>query len=176
MSLSLLRRVLVAAIGIGVSAVLLRPQISSALVVRGDELNYRGETAPARRLWQRAIAWDSNDREAVDRLCFSEIMSHSPGLLEHSVATATAYLDGHRGDALILADRALALEILGKFAQAEVDFSLAGRATQDVRTLTFAGFAAIHAGHRAFARQLFSEATRVDPHFLPASRGLARVL
>ncbi len=169
-----LRRAAVAFVGIALSALLLRPQISSALVVRGDDLNYRGNAESARRLWQRAISWDANDREAVDRLCFSEIMSHSPEMLAKSVATATAYLARHRDDSIVLADRALAFELLKKFSLAEADFSRAGKLTRDPQTLTFGGFAALHAGDRIAARRLFTEATRVDARYVPALRGLKR--
>ncbi|MEO9170787.1 MAG: hypothetical protein ABI282_08695 [Candidatus Baltobacteraceae bacterium] len=168
------RRVLLTAIAILCATAILRPQISSALVVRGDDLAYGGQSARARRMYGRAIALDRDNAAAVDRLAFSETISHLPALLRAATAVTSRYLSRHPHDVTVLGDRALALELLGNYTSAERDFALAGHLSRDVQSLTFAGFAALHARSAVRARKLFADALRVDSTYEPALRGFNR--
>ena len=168
------RRFSVAVFAIAISALLLHGQISSALVLRGDEFAYRGDAARALQMYRRAIAIDGENENAVDRLAFQGAITHRPDLVRESVATASAYLNRHPLAVPILWDRALSLQLLGHFRGAEHDFALAGIKAGDARSLTFAGFAALHAKDRGAARQHFLRALAVDPQYAPAARGLER--
>lgn len=172
MTFEIPRRFTIAAIALSISAVLLRSQMSSALVLRGDDLAYRGNSHRALVMYRRALAFDSQNAVAVDRLAFTETITHRPGLVADAVRVATRYLNHHPDDATVLADRALASQILRRYGDAARDFAIAARITGDAQTATFAGFAALHAGNRAGARRLFTRARAVDPSFAPAMRGL----
>lgn len=169
-----LRRLALVAIALGISAVILRPQLASSLVIRGDDFAYRGNLQRAREMYQRAMWVNSDDGTAVDRYAFSALLSHEPHLLRAGVATASRYLAGHQDDATVLMDRGLLLQTLHNYAQAEGDFARVGALTHDARALTFAGFNALHAGDHRDARAYFARASAIDPSFIPAKRGLAR--
>ena len=64
-----LRRTLLALAGVGISAAMLRAQLSDALVVRGDEFLYRAEPARALAYYRRALAVDRDDGAAGGSLC-----------------------------------------------------------------------------------------------------------
>lgn len=168
------RRGLIAALALVISAVILRPQLSNALVIRGDDLAYGGQALKARRMYVRAIVLDPENATAVDRLAFAEIISHRSREVRDAINGTSAYLDRHRSDAIILADRALGFQVLHDYRSAQRDFQLAGRLTRNPQTLTFAGFAALHARDGVDARKSFRAALIIDPSYVPARRGLAR--
>lgn len=153
---------------------LLRGQISSALVVRGDDYDVRGQMQDATRMYKRAIAFDSSNEIAVDRLCFKEAITHRPALVTDAIENATRYLQWHPRSVSIRADRALANEIAKRYSDAERDFEAAAQDDHQARTYTFAGFAALRAGHRNHAAALFSRAEAIDPAFVPALHGAER--
>ncbi|MDQ2864685.1 MAG: hypothetical protein M3R51_00520 [Candidatus Eremiobacteraeota bacterium] len=169
------RRLAIAAVALTISAALLRPQISSALVIRGDEFAYRGQTSGALRMYERAIVVDRDNASAVDRLAFTGAVSHRAALVREAVSISSRYLAVHPADATILNDRGLAYQILRDYRSAERDFAKAGSASRDARNFTFAGFAAIHARDMLGARKFFHAALGIDRSYVPALRGLARL-
>ena len=168
------RKALVVAVALTVAAIALRPQISSALVVRGDELAYRGDVARALVMYGRAIAFDRNNESAVDRYTFEGALSHKPALERRAIGISSAYLRQDPQDATVLADRALCYAILRDYVRAERDFARAGELARDTRSLTFAGFAALRANRREAARTHFLSALHIDETYEPAARGLVR--
>lgn len=174
MMLSRLRRFRLVVIAMAGAALLLHSQISEALVIRGDDLAYRNVGA-AMSKYRNALWWDSQNGSAVDRICFHELLSHQPVLVRDAVKVANAYLERHGNDATVLTDRALALNFLRRYTEAAADFRMAASQTKNVQLMTFAGFAALHAGNRRMAKQLFTEATQLDSRFTPARRALARL-
>jgi Tfp pilus assembly protein PilF len=170
-----LRRLAVASTGITLAAILLRGQISSALVVRGDDLNYRGDGARARLMYTRAIAVDPSNGVAVDRFAFAAVIAHRQELRTPAIRVATAYLRRHPNDSRVLTDRALLYQAEQAYVQACRDFSSAAMLDGDVQAFTFAGFDALHAHLPRLASADFARALASDPHFIPARRGLERV-
>jgi tetratricopeptide (TPR) repeat protein len=167
------RRIALALTGVIVSAYLLRPQISQALVIRGDERLYRGSTIDALRYYRRAIATDPLDGSAVDRFVFSAVSVRKRSVVEEAIALSSAYLLRRTDDDVVRMDRAMAFRMLGDWRHAESDFELAGRRERDATALTFAGYAALAAHRRLRATILWREALAVDGQFVPARRALA---
>lgn len=168
------RKALVVIVALAAAAIALRPQMSSALVVRGDDLAYRGDAARALTMYGRAIAFDRNNESAVDRYTFEGAISHKPALERKAVGISSAFLRRYPQDATVLADRALCYAILRDYVRAERDFARAGELARDPRALTFAGFSALRANRRELARAHFLSALRVDETYEPAVRGLVR--
>lgn len=168
------RKAAIVTVALTAAAILLRPQMSSALVMRGDELAYRGDRSRALVMYARAIAFDRDNGSAADRYAFQGAISHDAVMVERAVRVASAYLKRHPEDPTILADRALCYAILRDDVRAERDFAQAGGWTHDARSLTFAGFVALRAGRRARARAHFTTALHFDATYAPALRGLER--
>lgn len=169
--LSSARRAALAGIGLAISFALLRPQLSAALVVRGDEMLYRGETAAALSFYRRALFFDRDETSAVDRVAFVTVMQHRRVPLESCMAVTSAYLRRHQ-DATIVMDRALCELLLKYNAAAERDFAHVASMRRDARAFVFAGFAALHRRDRAQARHYWEEALDISPEYLPAVRAL----
>jgi tetratricopeptide (TPR) repeat protein len=174
MSGSPLRRTLLALVGVGISAGLLRPQLSDALVVRGDEFLYRAQPAGALRYYRRAILVDGDDGAAADRLAFVATMVRDPNALAGAVRATTVYLHAHPDDDLVRMDRAMAYRAIGDARAAMDDFAIVGAHTGDPRALTFAGYAARRLGRRSLARRFWHAALTLHPGFPPALRALER--
>lgn len=172
---SAVRRASVAALGIGIAAVILRPQIADALVVRGDEYLYRSQDARALRYYARALAIDADDGAAADRFAFAAMLSRDPQAIAASLRETSAYLARHPEDATVRMDRAMAYRAAGQLPAALADFALAGAQTGDARALAFAGFTAERLRERALARRYWRAALSARPGFLPARRALARL-
>ena len=175
MTLSPIRRFGLITIAIVVAALILHSQISESLVVRGDELAFSNSTAEALQKYRSAVRWDGGNASAVDRLCFHELLSHRPELLAEAIGVADRFLNEHPNDATILADRALALNLSHRYAEAARDFQMAALQKKDAELMTFAGFAALHAGDVKAAKRFFIDASRLDSHFTPARKALARL-
>lgn len=169
------RRLALAIIGIVIAATVLRPQLSDALVLRGDGCLYRGQSAAALRYYRRAMAIDAADGVAVDRFAFVAMTSHDSGALADAIAFATAYLSRHEVDEVVRMDRAMAYRATGDADRAMSDFADVGARTRDVRALTFAGYAARAAGRRERARAFWRSAIALAPGFPPALHGLQRL-
>jgi tetratricopeptide (TPR) repeat protein len=169
-----LRRTVLALLGIVVSAGILRPQISDALVVRGDEFLYRADAARALDYYRRALAVDGDDGAAVDRFAFVATMVRDARVNAEALRETSAYLQRHPDDAIVRMDRAMAYRAAGIARGALADFALVGARTNDPRALTFAGYAAQRSGDAALARRLWRAALALQPGFVAAKRALER--
>jgi len=168
------RRLALAAIGIAASALLLRPQLSEALVTRGDDFAYRGNLYRSAEMYHRALWWDPDNEVAADRIAFNALLVHRHDVASNAIATTTVFLSRHGTSSTILMDRALLLQIAHRYREAERDFAVVGREMRDPRALTFAGFAAYHAGAIDRARQHWRDAMAIDPAFVLARRAMKR--
>jgi len=169
------RRLTLAAIGIGVSALLLHSQLSESLITRGDEYAYRGNLHRSSEMYHRALWLDPNNEIAVDRIAFNALLTHHRDMASNAIATITAFLSQHAASSTILMDRAMLLQIARRYRAAEHDFAVVGREMRDPRALTFAGFAAYHVGAVQRARQHWRDAIAIDPAFVPARRAMERI-
>ena len=165
----------VAMLAVALAAMLLRPQLSSALVSRGDDLAYAGNAVRARAMYRRARAFDRSNGIAEDRLIFAELMTHDRSRIRIAVADASVYLSRVPSDVTIRMDRALGYQMLKAYDAASRDFARVGEATRDARSLTFAGIDALHAGKEERARVWLLEALRLAPRDEPARRALRSV-
>lgn len=166
------RRAILASTGIFAGALLMHAQLADALIVRGDQLSVAGNRSHAAAMYRRALLLDPGNPTAVDRTVFEAILSHRRVALREAVSTANAYLERNPGDDAIRNDEALALQVEGRFAEAEAEFERVGHDRHDAQAMTFAGLDALHRGDRRSARRLFGGAVRFDSKFLPALRRL----
>ncbi len=166
------RRIALALAGIVVSGFVLRPQISQALVIRGDERLYRGSASDALVYYRRAIAVDSLDASAVDRFAFAAVSLREPVLVRDAIELSSKYLRRRPDDDIVRMDRAMAFRSVGDWPQAADDFARVGERERNATALTFAGYAAaaLHDDKRAI--ELWDKALAVDGSFLAARRAL----
>lgn len=167
-------RLVLTVFAIACSAVLLRGQLSSALVTRGDAFAYWGERDEARVMYARALFFDERNRVAADRYVFDAALSKKELVVRNGVAVANAYLARVPDDAAVLMDRAMCYQREGSLRSAIADFERAGRYQADPRALMFAALDERALGHRLRARVLLRAATALDHHFAPARLELAR--
>lgn len=168
------RRAVLVGLALIFSGICLRSQISSALVVRGDQFGVAGDTARAAIYYRRALWFDARDGGAVDRLAFDAIMTHRRASILHALPLVSNYLHIAPNDQAVLMDRAMAEQSLGNYANAERDFARLGEIGSDARAYTFAGFGALHTGNIRRARVWWNRAIQIDPHFVPAQRALRK--
>jgi tetratricopeptide (TPR) repeat protein len=173
-TLSPLRRTVLAALGVGIAAALLRPQLADALVVRGDEFLYRGDPARSLEFYRRALVADPDDGAAVDRFAFAATSLRDRAALAEAIGRACDYLRRHPEDTAVRMDRAMAYRRFGDARRALADFALVGARTADPRALTFAGFEARGLGESNLARRFWRSAVAVRPRFPAAVRALER--
>lgn len=119
------RRFEVAAAALAIAAVLFRPQLADALVVRGDELLYKNARTQALARYERALWIDPDNGTAADRYVFVSLQTHTPAALGLGVDTARAYLRRHPDDAAVLGDLALCMLAERRVRDARVDFERA---------------------------------------------------
>ena len=169
------RRLALSALALMVSALLLRGQISSAIVLRGDQEAYVGHDAHANALYLRALYVDPHNAVAVDRFAFGTLSGHRPRMMRRGILVASRYLIQTPRDATVLMDRALLEEALGHFADAERDFGRVALLRASAQAYTFAGFAALRAGDRKGAVAYWHGAARIDASYVPARVALARI-
>lgn len=174
MTASIVRRLCVAAIGVVLTGVIVRPQLSLSLALRGDEEAARSDMRAAEKHYERALLIDPANGVAVDRLLFTALMAHDVPRLRREIERASTYLRSHPSDAAIFADRALAYHVLHDYARASNDFAIAGNHMKDARALTFASLDAARAGMRERAALLIRRAVKLQPSFIPARRALER--
>jgi tetratricopeptide (TPR) repeat protein len=156
-----------------VSAVLFRPQVADALIVRGDDYLYRGDTGAALERYRRALAVWPLSETAADRYVFLEMQRNTADSLRSGVRVATRYLANRSSSSVILFDRALCYLHAKQYALAQRDFVRAANASRGAEALVFAGWAAHHRGDRMAARLLWTRALRMQPHYRPALVALA---
>lgn len=173
--ISIGRRIALALTGVVVSGYLLRPQISEALVVRGDERLYRGSAMEAIGYYHRAIEADPLDAAAVDRFVFGAVSLRNRNVVRTAIDLASQYLRRRPNDDTVRMDRAMAFRLLGDPGRAAEDFERVGVRRRDATALTFAGYAAsaLHQPSRAAA--LWREALSIDPGFRAARHALRRI-
>lgn len=167
-----LRKVAIVIISLSISCALLRTQLSSALVTRGDALAYWGDQNEARAAYKKALFFDPLNGVAADRYAFSASMTSDRQILESCVAVASTYLLRAPDNSAILMDRALCYQHQRFLAAAIKDFSRVGETARDARAFMFAALdeRVLHQSLRA--RRLLRKAVLVDPQFLPARREL----
>ncbi|MDE2482417.1 MAG: hypothetical protein KGN02_09535 [bacterium] len=166
------RRAAVVLVAVAIACVVLRGSLSSALVTRGDDLTYRGDSAHARTIYRRALALDPENVTAADRLAFGEFVSHRRALVEDAIAVATAVLRRVPNATSVRMDRAIAYQLLKRYDAASSDFARVGASDGDTRAYVFAGLDALHAGDRRRARRYLTAALRLDVGQTVARRAL----
>jgi tetratricopeptide (TPR) repeat protein len=164
--------------GIALTALLLaglafRPQIADALIVRGDDYVYRGDSVAALERYRRALAIWPASQTAADRYVFLNMQLNTARSLHDGIDVATRYLSHRPGDAPILSDRALCYLREKRYALAQADFERAAMAQPTAQSYAFAGWAAQRAGRHRAALWLWKLALRMQPHYRPALIALA---
>ncbi len=175
MSVSTVRgRTVLTTFALIVAGILLRAQLSSALVTRGDSLAYWGERSQARAMYARALVLDRTNRVAADRYAFDASISNNASVIRSGVTVASRYLSRNPDDGILLMDRALCYQHEGTLARAIADFQRAGRIEHDPRAFMFAALDERTLRHSGRARRLLKDAIALDPTFQPARVELAR--
>lgn len=168
------RRIALALCGVLIAAYVLRPQISDALVLRGDERLYRGRAVDATRYYRRAIDVDPSDGVAVDRYVFAAVGLRRAKLVHDAIDRATRYLRLKPGDDVVRMDRAMALRAVGDWGGALADFARVGIREHDATALTLAGYAALARHQPLRAAQFWKAALSIDDDFVAARHALRR--
>ncbi len=174
-AIPLWRRLALSVFALMISALLLRGQLSSAIVLRGDQEAYVGHDARANALYLRALYVDPHNAVAVDRFAFGSLSGHRPAFMRRGIVVASQYLSRTPRDTTVLMDRALLEEALDRFADAERDFSRVASLRGSAQAYTFAGFAALRAGDRRGAVAYWHGAAKIDASYAPARMALARM-
>lgn len=166
------RRVALALTGVLVAGYLLRPQVSQALVVRGDERLYRGSPADALIYYRRAIEADPLDAAAIDRFAFGAVSLRDRRAVRDAIDLSSRYLRRRPYDDGIRMDRAMAYRLIGDWRHAVDDFERVGVRKRDATALTFAGYAAWALRERPRAIGLWRKALAAQPDFRAARHAL----
>lgn len=170
---SRVRRFAVAFVALALCAIIFRAQLAQALVVRGDDYLYRGDSAAALERYRRALNLAPASQAAADRFVFVSLQHNTAISLRAAVNVATQYLSARPDDPALLADRALCYLHERRYARAESDFERAARASDAPDAYVFAGWAAKHMGHGRDARVLWEKALSVRRNYRPALTALA---
>jgi tetratricopeptide (TPR) repeat protein len=156
------------------STPLLRSSLSSAMVTRGDGLLYAGD-GRAVAMYRRALFIDPRNDVAADRYAFAALLAHDPLQIEDGIRVATESLSARPHNTVLRMDRALCLQRIGRFREAEVDFERVGLENHDVQALAFAAADARKLRRFDRARTLLAFGERIDPNYLPIRHALAQV-
>lgn len=167
------RRFAIAFVALALSAILFRNQVAQALVVRGDDYLYRGDSAAALERYSRALHLAPLSQAAADRFIFVSLQRNTHLSLRAAVNVATRYLSARPNDPVVLADRALCHLHEKRYANAESDFERAARASHTPDAYVFAGWAAEHMGRNYAARVLWKKALSIRRDYRPARIALA---
>lgn len=135
------REALLVLFAIAVSALLFRAQISTALMLRGDDLLARGDAAGAQGKYEWALRFDSSNGAALDRVLFAALERRDAGARQMVLQRADSYLRRHPGDAAVLQDRALCELLLHERVRAAGDLERAARTARDAQLAAFAAIA-----------------------------------
>lgn len=166
--MSAVRRVLVALVALIAASAILRPQISLALVNRGDDFLYRAKIDRAVQYYRRALAVDPRSAVAADRYAFFAQHENRRDNEEEVLRFCTAFLRV-REDSEVRADRALANLKLHRYVDAERDFDRAATSSRDPRYLAFAALSAARAGRFADSHRFWSAARQAGIDLASAS-------
>lgn len=169
------RRIGVIVLALAIATILLRAQVSSALVARGDALALFNRPRDARAIYARALMFDPGNSSAADRLAFAAAMGNDVPLLTSCIAIAGAVISRDPENGPLLMDRALCYQRLRRYALAIDDFRRVGRLLHDPRALMFAALDEGRLDNRRTSRQLLLEALAYDRRFMPAAAALARL-
>lgn len=169
------RRAGLAFLAIATAGLILRGQISAALIVRGDELLVRNSYTAARARYERAFWLDPQSETAVDRLTFVAMQQRTRSALSNGVAVASRYLREHPNSAAIRFDRGLCLLLLKAYRPASEDFKIAAGVTRSAQQFVFAGWAAKRSGHVREAVTLWRLALAIRHRYRPALLALREV-
>jgi Flp pilus assembly protein TadD len=167
------RRVLLVATALLLSAPILRPALSSALVTRGDALLYARDVR-AREKYALALWVDPGNTVAADRYVFAAFLSRKPEQLEDAVRVASVVLQTHPHEANVRMDRALCLQLRKQYRLAARDFEEVGGERADVQALALAAADERIGGDMSAARRLLSAAAHIDPNYVPVRIALER--
>lgn len=167
------RRLAVVIVALSLAVPILRPALSSALVTRGDALFYMHDTRASDK-YALALRLDRDNVTAADRYVFTAFLSRAPHKLEEAIRVASVVLQAHPDEATLRMDRALCLQLLKRYPQAERDFEKVGRTLSDVRALAMAASDARLNGDATKARQLLRAAAHIDPLYIPVRIALER--
>ena len=167
------RRLVVVTTALVLAVPILRPVLSSALVSRGDVLLYARDTR-ARSKYALALWMDPGNMVAADRYVFSAFLSREPHELEDAIRVASVVLRAYPDAAAVRMDRALCLQLLRRYSQAESDFEEVGRKLADVQALALAAADAKMSGNPEKARRLWVAAAHIDPQYVPVRTALER--
>lgn len=168
------RRFALAGVALALSALLFRSQIADALVIRGDDYLYRGDSVAALERYRRALSIEPRSQTAADRYVFVSMRVQTRASLDRAIAAATRYLSRRPSDATVLGDRALCYLHEKRYALAQADFERAARSARSPSAYVFAGWAAKRGGRDAAARALWIRALRVSPRYRPARVALTQ--
>jgi hypothetical protein len=157
-----------------ISACLLRAQISSAVVTRGDDLAFWGNEHAAVGKYSLALWIDANNDIAADRFAFAAVRVHDPVLMSEAIRITAKALSANPLNETLIMDRALCLHAGGSYARAATDFATVGRLRRDARALTFAALDLQRIHRTSEARALLRTAIAYEPGFLPARRAFER--
>lgn len=166
------RRIALALTGIILSGYVLRPQMSQALIVRGDERLYRGNASQALGYYRRAIEMNPYEGSAVDRFAFAAASLRDRSAAREAIALTSAYLHRRPMDDVVRMDRAMAFRLLGDWSHAMEDFETVGERERDAAAMTFAGYAAEAEHDRSRALRLWRRALTFDGSFRAARNAL----
>lgn len=164
------RRVMLVALALALSILILHAPLSNAMVTRGDEMLYQGDSRRALTFYRRAMLLDGANAAAADRYVFVSMTLHTENALRSAVRVATEYLMGHPEDMVVRMDRALCEWRLRWATAAESDFESVAEERRDARAFVFAGYAARAAGDRSGALRLWRAALTIEPAYVPALR------
>jgi tetratricopeptide (TPR) repeat protein len=168
-----LRRVGIVAFALACAAPMLRSAVSSALVTRGDSLLYAHDQR-AQGKYLLALQIDSANMVAADRFIFAVFLSRNGRELADAIAVGDAVLREHPQATDVRMDRALCLQLLKRYAQAEPDFERVGRERGDVRALALAASDAARIADVGKANGLLRLARQIDPDYAPVRLALDR--
>lgn len=136
-----MREVLLVLFSVSVCALLFRSQLSTALVLRGDDLLARGDAPGALEKYERALRFDASNGAALDRVLFAALQDRRTETLRRVLGRADAYLARHPQDTAVLQDRALCELLLRRRATAADDLLRVARLTGDAQMSVFAAIA-----------------------------------
>jgi tetratricopeptide (TPR) repeat protein len=167
------RRLRIAVLALLVSSLLFRGAVADALVVRGDDFLYRGDTLQALAHYRRALVVDARSSVAADRFTFVAMMRRSHSSLNDCIIVASRFLQ--RGESAgVRSGRALCFLALRRYHSARQDFERAAALNHSARDLVFAGWAAKRTGDGRGARHLWALALQWSPAYQPARSALGR--
>lgn len=135
------RRCILSTVSLTIAWVLFHGYVAAMVWARGDEFLRQGNPAVAERYYRRALAFDPESRDALDRLLFAAVELKEKRDLIAAIADGDRYLKRHPDAVEIRTGRALALFAARRNDAAATDFHWLGRHLHDERFLRLASHA-----------------------------------